>query len=186
VIAIRSFIRRGILGENERGRRRQATRRPLRTPRDGHYAHDGTSHRRGDSEKGYYRDTHPNELLGAAYKAVNFGAAFIAVGVPGGFLVGLVVALAFCALMWLLKKRQLDEALGQRTVTFSPSGAVMSDRDTRVELPWPRVRSIGGGGADACRQDPHDLAAVGDRFGGLPPRPAGLTTRRASKRARSA
>lgn len=31
---------------------------------------------RGDSEKGYYRDTHLNELLDAAYKAVNFGAAF--------------------------------------------------------------------------------------------------------------
>ena len=75
--------------------------------------------------------------------AVMFGLILANLGVPGGFVVGVVLAVPFCALMVRAKKRQFESTLGQQTVTFSPDGAVMSDPYSRVELPWAHVRSIG-------------------------------------------
>lgn len=72
-----------------------------------------------------------------------FAVVLNAVGVPGGLLAGAVAAVPFCALMVLGKKRQFDQRWGKQTVTFSPAGVVMDDRDTRVELPWTHVRSVG-------------------------------------------
>lgn len=65
---------------------------------------------------------------------------FVGVRVPGLF--GVLVAALYCGLQVLVTKRRLDEK-GQQTVTFSPTGAVLSDGHMRVELPWTHVRSIG-------------------------------------------
>lgn len=84
-------------------------------------------------------------LLIISFLFIAFVAALVlsAVGVSGGFLVGMVVAVPLCALLVLGKKRQFDERWGKQTLTLSPTGAVMGDRDIRVELPWAHVRSIG-------------------------------------------
>jgi len=69
-----------------------------------------------------------------------FGGILVTVGGPG--IVGVLLAALYCAYRVLVTKRRLDEK-GEQTVTFSPTGAMLSDGFMRIELPWTRVQSIG-------------------------------------------
>jgi len=72
--------------------------------------------------------------------AVMFSLVVGAIGLPA--ITGVILAVAFCAFMFVAKRRQLDTK-GQHSLVLSPTGAVMSDLYSRVDLPWERVRSIG-------------------------------------------
>ncbi len=75
--------------------------------------------------------------------AVLFGLILANIGVPGGFILGVLLAVPFCALLVLRNKKQFDKRWSHQTVTFSPTSVVMSDPDTFVELPWTHVDAIG-------------------------------------------
>lgn len=75
--------------------------------------------------------------------AVLFGLILNAVGVPGGFVIGVVLAVPFCALLVSRNRRKFAERWGKQTVTFSPAGAVMADPDTTTTLTWANVDAIG-------------------------------------------
>lgn len=88
---------------------------------------------------------HNTPLLVAMFlvSALLFGAVLNAVGVPAGFLIGLVAAVPFCALLVLRNMRQFAARWSHQRATFSPGGVVIADPDTRVDLAWTNVDSVG-------------------------------------------
>ncbi len=66
-------------------------------------------------------------------------------GVSSGALVlplALALASVMCGFAVLLKKQQFDAVWGERTLTISPQGLSVDNRDLRIDLTWENVRSI--------------------------------------------
>jgi len=72
------------------------------------------------------------------------GSLLSAVGVPDGLaqLGGAIASGGMCVLMTQFKKKQLAEVAGTATLTLSPFGADMQDRNTRVQMPWSQMERI--------------------------------------------
>jgi len=85
---------------------------------------------------------------------VLFGTLLNAAGLPVPWLFGLVVAAVVAAVMYSIKKKQLASTIPSVTLTISPTGMVQTERYSRIELPWDRVRGLGEGDL----MDPLNLA----------------------------
>jgi len=85
---------------------------------------------------------------------VLFGMLLNAAGLPVPWLFGLVVAAVVAAVVYSMKKKQLASTIPSATLTISPTGMVLTERYSRLELPWDRVRGLG----EADLMDPLNLA----------------------------
>ena len=107
----------------------------------------------------FFRRMIPMLVMLVAISWLILGLILASLGLGGlGWLLALVLALGFGALLYWMKKKQLTATWSSATLQLSPSGAVASDRYVRTELPWSGLREIG----PASLMDPLQLSLGND------------------------
>lgn len=92
----------------------------------------------------FFRRLIPMLVMLVAITWLILGLLMAPLGLGGlRWLLALVLALGFGALVSWMRKKQLTAAWSSSTLQLSPFGAVASDRYTRTELPWSGLREVG-------------------------------------------